>query len=48
MGIVKYFKDHIRGYSAVAKPLYDMIALTTKQKTKSFAWTLDGHIAFEN
>jgi len=42
------FKDHLRDHSAVAKPLYDMVASTTKQKIKSLAWTPDGHIAFEN
>jgi hypothetical protein len=47
MGVVNYFKDHLRDHSAVAKPLYDMVALTTKQKIKSLAWTQDGHIAFE-
>ena len=48
MGVVNYFKDHLRDHSAVAKPLfYDMIASATKQKIKSLAWTPDGHIAFE-
>ena len=31
----------------MAKPLYDMCASTMKQKTKSLAWTPEGHIAFE-
>jgi len=31
MGIVNYFKDHLRDHSAVAKPLYDMVDSTTKQ-----------------
>jgi len=26
------FKDHLRDHSAVAKPLYEMVALATKQK----------------
>ena len=48
MGVVNYFKNHLRDHSAVTKPPYDMVASTTKQKTKSFPWTPDGHIAFEN
>jgi len=36
----------LRDHSAVAKPLYDLVTSTTKQKTKSLAWTPDGH-AFE-
>ena len=47
MGVVNYFKDHLRDHSVEAKPLYDMVASTTKQKIKSLAWTPDGHIAFE-
>ena len=49
MGVVNYFKDHLRDHSEVAKPLYDMVAsaTATKQKIKSLAWTPDGHIAIE-
>jgi len=39
MGVVNYFKDHWRDHSVEAKPLYDMVALTTSQKTKSLPWT---------
>ena len=39
--------DHLRDQSAVAKPLYDMVASTTKQNIKSLEWSPDGHIAFE-
>ena len=46
MRVVNNFKDQSCDHSAVAKPLYDTVASTTKQK-KSLAWTLDGHIAFE-
>ena len=41
-GIVDYFKDHVRDHSAVAKPLYEIVALATKQKTKALYWTTDG------
>ena len=47
MGLVKYFKDHLRDHSAVAKPLYEMIAFATKQKTKVISWTIEGYVAFE-
>ena len=47
MGVVNYFQDHLRDHSAVAKPLYDMVASAIKQKIKSLALTPDGHIAFE-
>ena len=47
MGVVNYFMDYLRDYSAVARPLYDMVTSTTKQKTESLAWTPDGHIAFK-
>ena len=39
MSVVNYFKDHLRDHSAVDKPPYDTVASTTKQKTKSLAWT---------
>jgi len=29
MGVVNYFKDHLRDHSAVEKPLYEMVALAT-------------------
>jgi len=47
MGVVNYFKDHLRDHSAVAKPLYEMVALATKQKTKALSWTTEGYVAFE-
>ena len=47
MVVVNYFKDHLCDHSAVVKPLYNIVASTTKQKIKSLAWTPDGHIAFE-
>ena len=47
MGVVNYFKDHLRDHSAVGKPLYDIVDSTTKLKLKSLATTPDGHIAFE-
>ena len=47
MGVVDYFKDHLRDHSAVAKPLYEMVALATKQKTKALSWTTEGYVAFE-
>jgi len=40
MGVVNYF--------AVAKLLYEMVTLATKQKTKTLSWTTEGYIAFEN
>ena len=43
MGVVNYLKEHLHDHSAVAKPLYDMVASTTKQKIESLAWTPNGH-----
>ena len=43
MRVVNYFKDHLRDHSA----LYEMVALTTKQKTKALYWTTERHVAFE-
>ena len=43
MGVVNYFKDHLRYHSAVAKLLYEMVALATKQKTKTLSWTAEGY-----
>jgi len=47
MGADYYFKDHLHDHSAVEKPLYDMVALATKQKTKALSWTTEGYVAFE-
>ena len=37
MGVVNYIEDHLHDHSAVGKPLYNMVALKTKQKTKSLS-----------
>jgi len=42
MGVDNYFKYHLRDHSAVAKPLYEMVALATKQK-KALSWTTEGY-----
>ena len=47
MGVVNYFRDHLRDHSAVAKLLYEMVALVTKHKTKALSWTTEGYVAFE-
>ena len=47
MGVVNSSKDHLRDHSAVAKPLYEMVALATKQKTKALSWTTEGYVALE-
>jgi len=31
----------------VAKPLYETVAIATKQKTKALSWTTEGYVAFE-
>ena len=46
MGVFNYFKDHLRDHS-VSKPLYEMVPLATKQKTKALSWTTEGYVAFE-
>ena len=47
LGLVNYFKDHLRDHSAFAKPLYDMVTVTTRNKIKQPTWTNEGHLAFE-
>jgi hypothetical protein len=34
-------------HSAIAKPLYDMVTVTTRNKIKQLTWTNEGHLAFE-
>jgi len=46
LGLVNYFKDHLRDHSAIAKPLYDMVTVTTRNKIKLLTWTIEGHVAF--
>jgi len=41
MGVVNYVKDHLRDHSAVSKPLYEMVALASKQKTNTLGTLLD-------
>ena len=48
MGAVNYFKGHLRDHSAAAKPLYEMVAFATKQKTKALYWTTEGYVTFES
>ena len=40
-------KGHLRDHSAIAKPLYDMVIVTTKNKLKLLTWTDGGHAAFK-
>ena len=47
LGLVNYFKDNLRDHSAIAKPLYDMVTITTRNKIKLLTWTNEGHLAFE-
>jgi hypothetical protein len=47
LGLVNYFKDHLRDHSAIAKPLYDMVTVTTRNKIELLTWTNEGHLAFE-
>ena len=43
LGVINYFRDH----STIAKPLFDMVALSTKHSTKLLTWTPEGQLAFE-
>jgi len=47
LGLVNYFKGHLRDHSAIAKPLYDMVTVTIRNKIKLLTWTNEGHLAFE-
>ena len=47
LDLVNYFKDHSRDHSAIAKPLYDMITITARNKIKQLTWTNQGHVVFE-
>jgi hypothetical protein len=40
-------KDHLRDHFAIAKPLYDMVTVTTRNKIKQLTWTNEEHLAFE-
>ena len=43
LGLVNYFRDHVRGYAATCQPLH---ALTT-QKGRRLEWTREAELAFE-
>ena len=47
LGLVNYLKDHLRDHSVIAKPLYEMVTVTTRNKIKLLTWTNEGHLAFE-
>ena len=47
LGLVNYFKDHLRDHSLIARPLYQLVADTAKSKTKSLLWTSTTRTAFE-
>ena len=47
LDLVNYFKDHLQDHSAIAKQLYDMVTVTTRNKIKQPTWTNEGHLAFE-
>ena len=45
LGLVNYFKDHLRDHSSIAKPLYDIVTVT-RIKIKHLTWTNERHLAF--
>ena len=38
LGLVNYFKDHLRDHSLIARPLYQMVANATKLINKALTW----------
>jgi len=46
LGLVNYFRDHIRNHSTVVGPLYDVLDVLTK--TRKLVWTDDAKNAFHS
>ena len=42
LGLVNYFRDHVRGHAVICKPLFEM----TTQASKRLVWTEEGEAAF--
>ena len=47
LGVVNYFRDHIRNHSQHAHSLNDMVATANKNATKTITWTTEGLHGFE-
>jgi transposase InsO family protein len=47
LGLVNYFKDHLRDHSTIAYPLHQMVTAATKHSHKTLTWTTDGHESFQ-
>jgi len=48
LGVVNYFRDHMRNHSQHAHSLNDMVATANKYATKTITWITDGLHGFEN
>jgi hypothetical protein len=47
LGLVNYFRDHLRDHSVIAQPLYQMVTASTQVLTKQLTWSEKGEVAFE-
>ena len=46
LGLANYFRDHIRNYSELARPLQDMIGMTPYNRRNKLQWTVETMTAF--
>jgi len=46
LGLANYFRDHIRNYSELARPLQDMIGMTPYNRRNKLQWTVETMNAF--
>ena len=47
LGLVNYFRNHLRDHSLIAQPLYGMVTEATKHLHKVLVWTEAGSSAFQ-
>ena len=47
LGLVNYFRDHLRNHSRHSHHLHDMVAAANKQSTKTITWTEDALHGYE-
>ena len=46
LGLINYFKDHIRDHALIARPLYQLVAEVTKSGHKNLTWNEQYDAAF--
>jgi cleavage and polyadenylation specificity factor subunit 1 len=47
LGLANYFRDHVRGYSDLSRPLSDMVSMNPYQRRKKLIWTPETIAAFD-